>query len=235
MAGITPVRVYRPGLRSSMDWASAVSFRYYDVMVNGIKVSEVAAVPVHLKEMALGFLLSNGYIEDPEAVESISVEDSTIQVEVTPDFEFRIRSLRGKNPLEDIELLPVTTSFSISQEKIMEKVSQAMSNSGLDFYSVSDDNGYSFTAEDVKPETALYKAVGRAHMDHFDLRKSFFVTSFVLAPEDVIRLAYLGVPIVGTTKLPTDIAITVAENLGITLFSIGVDGVAIYTHSSRIQ
>ncbi len=236
MESITPVKVYT--VNSGKTWGKTVQVKYFDILVNGDKISEVLAVPLHLKELALGFLVSNAYVEDPETIEKISVEDGEIVVEAAPDFEFRLRYLRekGGSPLEHVEIPPVNTPFSVTSDKIVEKVSMALNQAGILPYGfISDVNGYFFFSEDVKQENNFYKVVGKAIMDHFDLRDSFVFLSEPITPEDIVRSAYLGIPVIGTAKIPTSLAVSVAEALGITLFSIDLEGLKVYTYPSRIQ
>ncbi len=239
MEAVTPIRVYRVGKRSfKPEWGQAVQVRYYDIVVNGEKITEVSAVPVHLKELAMGFLHSNGYIEDPGTVEGITVEDGEIKVTASPDFEFRMRYLRerGVEPLELIDLSPVTSPFSVTTEKIYEKLASVMNNArNLPYSIISDVNGYLFFSEDVHPQNSFYKVVGRAVFDHFDLRSSFIVISHHILPEDVVRAAYLGIPILGSFSGTSDLAASVAESLGVTLFGITLDGLEVFTYPSRIK
>jgi len=233
--GITPVRVYT-GQQTA--WGKAVHTKYFDLTVNGEKIAEISAVPIHLKELAVGFLTSNAYVDDPGMIEQVFIEDGEIRVEASPDFDFRYRFFkeRGGIPLEHVEIPSVVSSFSVNREKIMEKLGRAMNEADLLPYGlISDVNGYYFLAEDVKQENVFYKLVGRATVDHFDLRESFLILSEFLLPEDVIRAAYLGIPVVGTLKLPSDMALRVADALGITIFSVSVDGIAVYTHPARIH
>ncbi len=238
MGNVTPTRVYRvENGRFKHTWGPSVPFKYYDLRVNGEKLVELSAVPLHLKELGIGFLVSNAYVEDVASIEGISVEDGTIEVRATPDFEFRARAWkeRGIVPLEELDIPPVTSGFSVSSEKIYEKLSSVLNEADLPFYLISDVNGYLFYAEDVRSENAFYKVVGRAVTDHFDLRESFLVTSSIVLPEDVVRAAYLGIPALGTTSVPTDLSVAVAESLGVTLFAVGIDGIRVYSHPSRIQ
>lgn len=239
MEAVTPLRSYRleSGSLRPM-WISSVQIKYYDLIVNGKKIHEFETIPQYLKELALGFLYSNGYVEDPEGIESIQVEDGEIRVEVSPDFDFKMQFLKEKDaqPLELIDIEPVGSPFRVSEDKILEKVGMALNYStDVPFFFISDINGYFFFAEDLHPENAFYKVVGRALFDHFDLRSSFVFSSYYLFPEDVVRSAYVGIPVIGSTKGTTDLATTVAQSLGITILTVGLDGIHIFSHPSRIQ
>ena len=203
-----------------------------------MKLGEFLTQPLFLKELAMGFLYSNAYIDDPDSVESILVEDSSIEVSVSPDFDFRMKYLQeeGKEPLEIVEIAPVNSKFSVSLEKVYKKVGDATKESeDIPFVLIADANGYNFFVEDVRHTNAFYKAVGKAVFDKFDLRQSFIVFSDYILPEDVVRAAYLGIPVIGSLKGTTDLAVSVADSLKVTVFVLTLEGVDVYTHPSRIQ
>lgn len=226
MEAVTPVRVIKRGIRK---WSKALQVKYYDIFINGKKVEEIIAVPLNIKELAIGFVLSNGYVEDPGSIEGVNVGDGKVRIIVGPEYDYRLSFLQG-HPLENINIRSVSTSFTVSEDKILEKL---VFEEG-DYAVISDDNGYLVKATDISHTNAFYKVIGRAVVDGFDARNSFLILSPKVLPEDIIRAAYMGIPIVGVMGRVTDLAVTVAENLGITLFGITVDGIEIYTHPSRI-
>ena len=235
MEAVTPLRAYSG---NGLTWSKAIQVKYFDIFAGEEKITEILTVPIHLKELAVGYLYANGYIEDIGSIEKIVVEEDRIYVGLTPDYEFKMSYLKSKEikPLETIDIKPVSNGWKIHKDKIFEKLGKAYSEaSELPFALISDSNGYFHLSEDVSPLNTFYKVVGKAAIDHFDLRESFIILSEFLTPEIVIMGAYLGIPILGTLKLPTDLAVTVAEGLGITLFAVTFDGINVFTHPARIQ
>ncbi len=224
--------------REGKRWIPAIRTQYYTINVNNVLSFDVLLTPSLLKEYVMGRLVSNAYVEDPDSIERINIRDDIIEVEVTPDFEFRMEYLRerGVEPLETINIPRVNGSFFVDEEKLMEKLTLAGDTFfELPSYLLSDINGYIFTASDIEDENAFYKAVGRALKDRFDLKNAFLVSSSIIRPETVIRASYLGIPLLGTTKGITDLAASVGEELGITLFQLDLDGLKVFTHPSRIR
>ncbi len=226
MEAVTPVRAIKKGERK---WAKALQVKYFDIFINKNKVNEILATPLNIKELAVGFVLSNGYVEDPGSIEGVNVGDGSVHVLVGPEYDYKLSFMHG-HPLENIDIKPVVSPFTIPEEKILEKI---IFEEG-DFALISDNNGYLAKAIDVSHTNAFYKVIGKAVVDGFDARNSFLVLSPKLLPEDVVRAAYVGIPVVGVVGRVTDLAVTAAENLGVTLFGLGLDGLEIYTHPSRI-
>ncbi len=235
MEGFTPIKVLLiGGERSDSSWTRAVKTRYYDVYVGGEKIFEVLTIPSYLKELVTGMLVSNGYVEDPSSILGVKISDDRIDVTVTPDYEFRTKMFKEKNrnPLEDVDIGSVTSSFVVPSSKIVEKVAFL---SELPTVVISDENGYTTATEDVSLDTAFYKGIGLALENEFDVRYSFILSNGIITPEILIRSAYMGIPVVGTVFNVTDMSVKVADVLGITLFRVTPKGIELFTHPSRIK
>ncbi len=225
-------------------WATVPSVYYYDLYVNGNHVAELKGMPVALKELALGFLLANNYIDDHHIVERIDVSAERIDVYADSEFDFRLKywQERGIRPIDDVKLQKLGSQYSVARSKIAEKVSLGFRRAPLftdigatSFAFITDDNGYFFIAEDVYPESAIYKAVGKAALVNFDMRRSILFTSEILLPEYVVYAAVLGVPIVGSFRGVPSLSIDLASAVtGQTLFQSDGEHVRVYTAPGRI-
>lgn len=232
------------GARREKTWATVPSIYFYDLYVNGNHVAELKAMPTSLKELAIGFLLTNGYLNDHHIIERVDVSADRIHVVADSEFDFRYQywKERGVSPLDDVKLARMRNGYAIPREKVFEKIKHGFRRAvlysevgGTTFALLTDDNGYSFVAEDVYPETAIYKAVGKAALVNFDMRRSFLFLSGCLLPEFVVYAAVLGIPIVGAYHGVPSLSIDIAENVtGQTLFQWDGERLRVFASPARI-
>ncbi len=232
------------GSRKEKTWATVPSVYFYDLYVNGKHVAELKAMPTSLKELAIGFLLTNGYIDDFHLLERVDVSADRIDVSADSEFDFRYQywKERSVSPLDELKLTRLKNGYAIPREKIFEKIEQGFRRAvlysevgGTNFALLTDDNGYFFIAEDVYLDSALYKAVGKAALVNFDMRRSFLFLSGILLPEFVVYAAVLGIPIVGAYHGVPSLSIDIAENVtGQTLFQWDGEKLRVFASSARI-
>jgi len=240
--GVRAVRITENGKESG--WATVSNVVYYDLYVNGERIAELHAMPFALRELAVGYLLANAYVEEPHLIESVSVKDDRIDVRADSEFEFRYQYFKEKGikPIDAVKIEKITSNYQVARSKIYEKLALAEERAvlskeipGTCFAFVADYNGYFFIAEDVYPDSAFYKVIGRAVSQNFDFRRSMVVLSDVLLPEFVVLSAYLGVPLAGTLRGIPSLSIDVSETVsGQTLFYILPESLLVLSNPQRI-
>jgi formate dehydrogenase accessory protein FdhD len=231
------------GARSSV-WVTVPTVSYYDLYVNGERIDELRAMPFGLKELAIGYLLSNAYVEDPQIIDSVTVTADRIDVSADSEFDFRYQYYKEKGikPIDSIKLEKITSNYQVSYSKILQKLGMARERAvlsseipGTTFAFVSDYNGLFYIAEDVYPEAAFYKAIGKAVSQNFDFRRSFVFVQDVLTPELLVFSAYIGVPIVGTMRGAPSLTVSLAEHVsGQTVFLEDAGTITVLSNPQRI-
>ncbi|HID08648.1 TPA: hypothetical protein EYP13_00295 [Candidatus Micrarchaeota archaeon] len=240
--GVRAVKINGEGKESG--WATVPNVMYYDLYVNGERIAELRAMPFALRELAIGYLLANAYVEEPHLVESVSVRDDRIDVRADSEFEFRYQYFkeRGIKPIDAVKIERITSNYQVSRGKIYEKLALAEERAvlskeipGTCFAFIADYNGYLFIAEDVYPESAFYKVIGRAVSQNFDFRRSMIVLSDVLLPEFVVFSAYLGIPLAGSLRGVPSLSIDISETVsGQTVFYVLPSSLVVLSNPQRI-
>ncbi|NPA77215.1 MAG: hypothetical protein GXN93_05705 [Candidatus Diapherotrites archaeon] len=231
------------GARSS-SWITVPNVFYYDLYVNGERIAELRAMPFGLKELAIGYLVSNAYIEDAQIIDDVVVGADRIDVTADSEFDFKYQYYKEKGirPLDTIKLERITSNYQVSYSKVLQKIGMAHERAvlnaevqGTTFAFVSDYNGLFYIAEDVYPESAYYKAVGKAITQNFDFRRSFVVVKDVLTPEILVYSACVGVPIVGSLGGVPSLSVSIADNVsGQTIFTEREGTITVLTNPQRI-
>ncbi|HID08667.1 TPA: hypothetical protein EYP13_00390 [Candidatus Micrarchaeota archaeon] len=232
------------GARRERTWATVPSVHFYDLYVNGKHVAELKAMPASLRELAVGFLLTNGYVSDHHILERVDVSADRIDVVADSEFDFQYQywKEKGVTPLDEIRLSRLRNGYTIPRERLFERIEQGFRRAvfyseigGTAFALLADDNGHTFIAEDVYPEAAIYKAVGKAVLVNFDMRRSFLFVSGCLLPEFVVYSAVLGIPVVGAYLGVPSLSIDIAENVtGQTLFQWDGERLRVFASPARI-
>jgi FdhD protein len=89
--------------------------------------------------------------------------------------------------------------------------------------------------EDIGRHNTLDKLRGEAFLRDVETRGAMIVASGRISSEMLVKAALMGVPIVGSRTSPTQLAVTLAERLGLTLIGyIRSASMNVYTHSERV-
>jgi FdhD protein len=97
------------------------------------------------------------------------------------------------------------------------------------------DSGILAVGEDIGRHNTLDKLRGEALLRGFETRGAMIVSSGRISSEMLLKAALMGVPIVGSRTSPTQLAVTLAEHLGLSVIGyIRSASMNVYTGPERI-
>jgi len=226
--------------------------------LNDKEFTTLICSPVYLKELAVGFLCSEGILQKREDLKDISVNETAglIWVEtLNPSpaeqafLKRYITTCCGRGGalfyfLNDVRNLnPVKSEFSLTGEQALVLSEQLEKNTVL-FRSTGGTHGAAlcsgtevlWTFEDIGRHNAVDKVFGRCFLEEVPIADKLMVFSGRVSSEILIKIARLGIPILIARGAPTDLALEMAKELGVTVvgFARG-DKLNIYTHGHRIK
>jgi FdhD protein len=224
-----------------------------EIRVDGEPLAVTMRTPGHDEELALGFLLSEGLIDGartaglPEDLAANTIEVSGPLLRDPGNRRFYTTSscgVCGKGALEEVAVLsaPLAPGPHVSRElvaRLPERLEQPTfeSTGGLHATGLFSAGGDPLiTREDVGRHNAMDKVIGRALLDGLvPLEGWILCVSGRLSFELVQKAAVAGAPILVGVGAPSSLAISVAEDRGLTLcgFARG-SRVNVYTHADRI-
>jgi FdhD protein len=231
-----------------------------------VNVAVTMRTPGHEKELAIGFLTTEGLLEDNEVL-GVDVGDPGFMAE--PDDAVLVRLARkidpafsekrhfiasascgicGKASIDEVAVraeplpkgLPVVPRAVILglPDRLREAQSAFERTGGLHAAGLFETDGRLVAVrEDVGRHNALDKLIGsRVLARELPLWDRILLVSGRVSFEIVQKAAVAGIPIICAVSAPSDLAIRLADRLGVTLVGfLRGDGFNVYTHDGRID
>lgn len=230
----------------------------FSLLVNGHFLVSLLCSPLELDAMAIGFLLSEGLLQERESLQSVSVDESTAVVEVVISgladnwqngFKKRtITSGCGKGvtftdsrQLDAIPRLHAGPVIGIDSIRALMKEFARISGlfqqtGGVHSAALADGEEILFFSEDIGRHNAVDKLIGKAFLRNTGLADKILLSSGRISGEIMGKVVRNGIPVLISRAAPTCLSLTLAEDHGVTLigFARGVK-MNIYTHPQRIS
>jgi FdhD protein len=263
MDAVRPVDVVRFGTSEMAKDYVAVE-QALEIRLNAMPFSVIMRTPGSDRELALGFLFSEGLIRSPHDIERIECDEATSLVNVVfvrsrgdavaaalaERRQVTMNSscgLCGRRALESLTAAAPTAriEWSVDPETIhglpdtLRSAQPAFARTGgLHAAACVDVRGsLEASAEDVGRHNAVDKLIGRMlDRARVPLTQSLLIVSG-RASFEIVQKAWLGgIPLVAAVSAPSSLAIELAQAAGITLVGFVREGrFNIYSHPERIS
>jgi FdhD protein len=232
------------------------------IVVDGAEIVELMCSPHRVNALVLGFLYHEGMIGSLDDVASVRVclPDGLAEVWLTrpaPPLPQRRIVTSGCTGgvsfgayLEELDRLRLPPdSVRVAPSRVYVALRQLYDHSGLynqsggvhtsimvDPCSPPDPSrGVLAVGEDIGRHNTLDKLRGEALLRDLDTRGAMIVSSGRISSEMLVKAALMQVPIVGSRTSPTQLAVTLAERLGLTVIGyIRSASMNVYTCPERI-
>ncbi|WP_407282586.1 formate dehydrogenase accessory sulfurtransferase FdhD [Methanolobus sp. WCC1] len=220
----------------------------FELFVNNVHVTTFFASPHELEELALGFLVCEGFIEPDTQVDSIKIEDNSIFCEIeinTPELEelthlerCGITSYRKdviKQIGSDTKFTTGAITRAVSQLKELGRIWHR--TGGAHTSMICNKQGeVLFFCEDVGRACSVDKVVGKALMNGTELSDCCLVTTGRLASTMVSKAMNAGIPLVASKGATVRESVELAEKAGIALVAfVRGKNLYVYAGEGRIQ
>ncbi len=214
--------------------------------------------PAELRELAIGFLLSEGLLREKSAIRKLDVDEraSVVRIELAdlpPDFSklFEKRTISsgcGKGVTFTSYRMP--TDKRIDARGVLlglddirrllatfRTISRLyLDTGGVHSAALSDGKELLLFSEDIGRHNAVDKLIGKAFLQSLPIEDKILLTSGRVTSEIVTKAGRNRFPILISRAAPSCMAVSYAEDMGITLvgFARG-DRMNIYTWPKRIN
>jgi FdhD protein len=229
------------------------------IYIHDEEFATIVCTPSDLTELIVGFLASEGLIHSYEEIKSLSIDnksgiayvDLTSKSSINPGLfsKRRISSCCGKSrqsfyfqsdamttkPLQsDISIQPVQCIQSM--ETLSELSSIHRKTGGVHNAVLFSEGGIIYQFSDIGRHNALDKIYGACLQQNTDTTQTFLTISGRISSEMVVKAVRIGSPILLSKSAPTDLAVQLADELGLTTVGfIRDESFNVYTHTQRIK
>lgn len=228
--------------------------------INQQEFVTMVCTPEYVEDMVVGYLASERVIRNFEDIENIWYQQEEGFVHITTKrlnpyyqqiqnkryitsccgmsrqgFVFANDALTAKTMKDSNIQITTEDCFHFMQE--MQNAALTFKQTGgVHNAALCDRNGIVLTRMDIGRHNALDKIYGYCLRQQIDMRDKIIVFSGRISSEILLKVSKIGCAIVLSKSAPTELALQLAEQLGITTVGfIRYNSLNIYTHPQRIQ
>jgi FdhD protein len=226
------------------------------LFLNDQEVVTLLATPVNLKELAVGFLLSEGWLQQAKPIKKIEVDPAGV-VRVWVNYRnpltkklFLRRTItsgcgRGTifyNVLDSLGAKKIRSSAKISQAQVSQLM-QKLSRRSVLYPKSGSVHGAALATkgrilvfcEDIGRHNAVDKIFGTAFLQGISPSGKILLTSGRISSEILVKAIKRQVPFLFSYSGPTALAVDMAREMGVTLIGyVRGKGMRIYSHGERV-
>lgn len=219
----------------------------------------MVSTPEYIEDMVIGFLASEGIIRKYEDIDDIWVQEKEGFVHVTTakvnpyyeqmqnkryitsccgmsrqGFVFANDALSAKK-MNDVHV-QVTAEDCFRLMKEMQQSAETFRHTGgVHNASLCDVDGIILSRMDIGRHNALDKIYGYCLKNNISIEDKIIVFSGRISSEILLKVAKIGCEIILSKSAPTELALQLAEELGITTIGfIRNQSLNVYTHPERV-
>lgn len=182
----------------------------FSVWLNGSCVESGTCVPDYLEELALGHLLTEGFLSAADEVCAVRADSGTGRVEV----ECRAHSQKAYPPLPALSWQPediMRTAGRFLEESSLFRATGSIHSALLCV------DGAEFYCQCIGRHNAINKVVGRAMREGVQFGRAILYTSGRLPVSMAEKAVRAGIPVVVSRSAPTDATLDLAARTGLTV------------------
>lgn len=226
--------------------------------LNGREMVTLLCAGHHLEELAAGFFYAEGFLERPDDLVRLEVQESEGRVHATiptdvslPERLWMKRTVTsgcGKGSLFYYSLdallsRPITSTVSFTASQVLDRVEDLKHLSetyrrthGVHNCAAADGSRILLFRDDIGRHNAVDMIVGHFFLNALSLEDKMLITTGRLTSEMLIKAAKVRIPIVVSRNTATSLAVELARSLNITLIGYARAGkFTVYSGRERIR
>ncbi|NDI36147.1 formate dehydrogenase accessory sulfurtransferase FdhD [Chengkuizengella sediminis] len=227
------------------------------IKVNGEEFATMICTPTHLKELVIGFLASEGLIRFKEDIEDINIDINTgfafieLKNKSIKASEFNEKRFVGsccgksrqfyfQNDVKTAKTINSKMSITVPQclnlMSLLEGQSKHFKKTGgVHQGALCNSTDIVIFQSDIGRHNVLDKIYGQWLFKKMTLQDKCIVFSGRISSEVLLKVAKIGVGLIISKSAPTNLALDLADDLGITVIGfVRGSKLNVYTHPERI-
>ena len=250
-----PVSQYTENGKNSIEKTVAREF-LLTIFLNGQELVTIMCSPKDLKYLAVGFLVSEGLVQNYESINRIEVDEfaGVVRVETKeapdPDSRFFAKRLITSGcgggatfySAADIATAKIESKMKISADDVLALAREFqrhselyLSTHGVHSAAICDGKKILIFNEDIGRHNAIDKIFGKCFLEQIKTNDHTVISSGRVSSEIMHKVAKRNMPIVISISSPTSLGVKIAESFGITLVaSVSGKKFDVYTNAWRV-
>jgi len=227
-----------------------------NIYVNDQHVVTLFSLPTQLKELGIGWLLSQAIVKSIDEIINVQVKENNVKISCSGKVETRIKA--GKtmrivdshcgSTIEDFLFLidrmikPFAKSdYAVKAERILQFVKVLKSTlfkltGGTHSAAIFHEEKLVAFAEDIGRHNAVDKVIGAAAEKKVEFSKCVIVSSGRQPANMVLKAARVGIPIVASIAGPVYSGVDIAIKTGVTLICfVRGQRMNVYSYPERVE
>lgn len=209
----------------------------FTIHVNNEEIVTLLASPTELEDLAVGFLLTSGFVKDYEEIEGMTLDDQCwiIYVELKKNIELQKTQQKlftsgcGRGTLfhDSSDLRPIKkqkSKMTIKRDRVYQLMKdfqicslEFSETGGVHSAALVDNESIMIIREDIGRHNAIDKILGWALRGHVDLNDKIILSSGRISSEIILKTQKTPIPIIISRSAPTNNAVKHAQYTGVTL------------------
>lgn len=209
------------------------------IYLNKEEIITILCSPKDLKELGVGFLFSEGFIDGEEDLISIDVDEEkgilyvesknikSVTEKLWKKRTITSASAKGTmfyNVMDSFKSKKIEEALEIKVDNIKDLVKEFsqkseifLSTGGVHSAALCSKDSIIFFAEDIGRHNALDKIIGNGILKAIDFKDKLVITSGRISSEMLMKVAKPSVPLIVSRSAPTSLSIELAKALNIAL------------------
>lgn len=207
------------------------------IYLNQEEIITILCTPKDFKELGVGFLFSEGFLDDIDDLISIDVDkEQGVLCVQSKNIKSLTEKLQGKktitsgsakgtmayNVIDSFKSKKIEEPLEIRVDDIKalvkefsEKSEMFLSTGGVHSAALCTKDNIIIFAEDIGRHNALDKIIGSTILKGIEFKDKLVITSGRISSEMLIKVAKRGVPLIVSRSAPTSLSIELAKELNI--------------------
>lgn len=227
--------------------------RSLTILLNGEELATLLATPICLKELAVGLLYAEGFVDRPGDVERLVVDEdgSVIRVETKHPARRPSRKIYtsgfGKGVTFDFPnqrgLVSLASDKAFLAQRIVGLMRKFLSSTeihrssgGVHCSALCDEEGILSLQEDIGRHNTIDKVLGDALLRAIPTKDKALFTTGRISSEMLVKAIRAEIPVVVSHSTPTDVAVKLGEDYGVAVIGyVRMGKMCIFSHPERVK
>lgn len=206
------------------------------IYINYQLYTVLMCTPDEVKELAIGYLFSEGIITSIDDIKSVEERfDDRVCVVLKEDMKVNYEKIKIKSSgcgnastqLEFLELglnRVIDSTYKVSFNSIIKLMKEFNNRSelfkqtgGVHSCALCSDECILVFSEDIGRHNALDKIIGKTLIENITTKNKFLLTTGRISSDIIVKAVKAGIPIIASHSAPTDLALGIAKSANITV------------------